>query len=129
MVRHGTPTDSKPVLKVFTSSSGFVTPEPASKGTRSEISIRSEGVENLSPAPVGAPPRGEDDRASGSAGPETVSSEPTTSEGRAEGKGPALEAGSTDKNTMAALIKRFREAPPLSKAERTSEGMARVWPG
>ncbi|WZN67383.1 hypothetical protein HKI87_19g89590 [Chloropicon roscoffensis] len=99
------PGRAKPAVKAFTttSSSSFSVGEPrvSRKGVSS---FRSEGLENLTPA-VPAATKEEEVRGSSS---EDERDQTHHSGGRGGG-------------TMASLIKRFRESPPLSKADRSSE--------
>ena len=98
------PGRAKPAVKAFTttSSSSFSVGEPrlSRKGVSS---FRSEGLENLTPAVPAATK--EEVRGSSS---EDERDQTHHSGGRGGG-------------TMASLIKRFRESPPLSKADRSSE--------
>ena len=98
------PGRAKPAVKAFTttSSSSFSVGEPrlSRKGVSS---FRSEGLENLTPAV----PAATKEEARGSSS-EDERDQTHHSGGRGGG-------------TMASLIKRFRESPPLSKADRSSE--------
>ena len=98
------PGRAKPEVKAFTTTS-FSVGEPRLSTRKGVSSFRSEGLENLTPA---VPAATKEEEVRGSSSSEDERDQTHHSGGRGGG-------------TMASLIKRFRESPPLSKADRSSE--------